>query len=182
MTDNKPERARVLTLELQADTDAELADALRNVASLIDRGRLTNGVSGGYSSGYIYDLRDGNCPDHDAFAQRLRRYLDRMALIEANPPGIRMESKAQIEDGHLLIRLSIPTLAHAARHSDYFFQSRESGTPLVITNEAVFAESVCNSLNSEAEDGSTPISRMLDKATAHVADQGEDGIDVEPTT
>ena len=89
----------------------------------------------------------------------------------------RLESEAQIVDGKLVISLSIGTLAHAARHSDYFDRCAESGTPLKITDEAVFAQSVAHALNAEEEDGSTPITRMLDKAFEHVSEWGEEGIE-----
>ena len=102
-------------------------------------------------------------------------------MSNPTPPCARFESEARVEDGHLVIRLSVATLAHAARHSDYFFQSNNHGTQLLITDEASFAESIRRALNREAEDGSTPITRMLDAATVHVADQGEDGIEVAPT-
>lgn len=101
----------------------------------------------------------------------------------SNPttPCARLESEARIEDGHLVIRLSVATLAHTARHSNYFFQANENGTQLLITNEEAFAESIRRALNREAEDGSTPITRMLDAATVHAAEQGEDGVAEAPT-
>lgn len=175
-----PERARVLTLELQADSDTELANALFNLSHQVSRGEINNGCSGGYASGCIYDLRDGNCTDHESFIKRLKHYLQNRERAKDITPCARMESEAQIKDGHLVISLSISTLAHAARHSEHFFQAKEHGTPLIITNEAVFAESVCHALNREAEDGSTPISRVIDAATRHVAEQGDCGVDVEP--
>lgn len=89
----------------------------------------------------------------------------------------RLESEAQIADGKLVISLNIGTLAHAARHSDFFDRCAEAGTPLKITDEAVFARSVAYALNAEEEDGSTPITRMLDKAFEHVGEQGEDGVE-----
>ena len=89
----------------------------------------------------------------------------------------RLESEARIEGDRLVIALHISTLANAARNSDYFFDAQENGTSLVINDEAAFAASVCNALNVEAEDGSTLITRMLDKATEYVAEQGEEGID-----
>ena len=89
----------------------------------------------------------------------------------------RLESEARIVGDELVIKLKISTLAHAARHSDYFFRCQEDGTPLNITDEAEFAESVVRALNQEEEDGSTPITRLLDDATEHVAEQGMDGIE-----
>lgn len=88
-----------------------------------------------------------------------------------------LESEAHIADGKLVINLRISTLAHAARHSDYFFQCAEDGLRLTITDEAVFAASVVRALNEEDEDGSTPITRMIDAAFQHVVEQGEDGVE-----
>lgn len=89
----------------------------------------------------------------------------------------RLESEARIIEGHLVISLRIETLAHAARHSDYFFRCEEDGVPLKITDEALFARSVTHALNREEEDGSTPITRMLDDAFEWASEQGEDGIE-----
>lgn len=94
----------------------------------------------------------------------------------SNEGCARFESEAQVIDGKLVISLKISTLAHAARHSEYFFQCAEQGMPLKITDEALFARSVAEALNREEEDGSTPITRMLDEATEWVSEQGEDGI------
>lgn len=89
----------------------------------------------------------------------------------------RLESEARVVDGKLVISLRIGTLANAARNSDHFFNCAESGTPIKITDETVFAASVARALNSEEEDGSTPITRMLDEATEWVSEQGEEGIE-----
>jgi len=92
-------------------------------------------------------------------------------------PNPRLESEAQIIDGRLIISLSIQTLANAARNSQHFFDCAEQGMQLKITDEAAFAESVKSALNREEEDGSTPITRLLDDATAWVSEQGEEGIE-----
>lgn len=89
----------------------------------------------------------------------------------------RLESEARIVDGELVIKLKVSTLAHAARHSEYFFRCEEDGTTLKITDEAAFAESVVSALNREEEDGSTPITRLLDEATEWASEQGLDGIE-----
>lgn len=89
----------------------------------------------------------------------------------------RIESEAQIVDGKLVISLRIGTLAHAARHSEYFYRCSEEGSPLKITDESLFAKSVTHALNAEEEDGSTPITRMLDAAFEHVCEQGDEGVD-----
>lgn len=94
----------------------------------------------------------------------------------------RVESEACIVDGMLSISVSVATLCHAARNSNFFFDASERGTPLVITDENDFAKSVRRALNREAEDGSTPITRLLEAAFEYVAEQGEDGIDELPVS
>lgn len=87
-----------------------------------------------------------------------------------------METDAKVVDGRLVISVSIGTLANAARHSDYFFRCAEDGLSLKITDDAAFAESVADALNAEEEDGSTPITRMMDKAFERVVDHGMEGV------
>lgn len=71
-----PKRACRFVLDLEADTRDDLATALYNIASQIERGELTQGVSGGYSSGYIYELSENDRPTHTEWAKQLRAYLD----------------------------------------------------------------------------------------------------------
>lgn len=71
-----PKRACRFMLDLQADTRKELADALYNMAIQIERGEMTNGVSGGYPSGFIYELVENDRPTHDEFVRDLRAYLE----------------------------------------------------------------------------------------------------------
>lgn len=99
-------------------------------------------------------------------------------MMRKNTEGCaRFEGEAAIIDGDLVIRVSVGTLAHAALHSDYFFDCAENGMPLKITDEDQFAESVARALNREEEDGSTPVTRMLDDAFEWVSEQGEEGVE-----
>lgn len=83
---DEPKRACRLVLDLQADNRQSLSDALYNMASRIERGEMTQGVSGGYSSGYIYELTESDRPTHDEWARDLRAYLD--AKTPADVPGM----------------------------------------------------------------------------------------------
>lgn len=71
-----PQRAARLTLKLVADTRAELVAALMNIATAIDREQMTTGVSGGPSSGYIYEVEINKEPSHDAYFESVRAYLE----------------------------------------------------------------------------------------------------------
>lgn len=124
----------------------------------------------------------GTC-EHQAERECRMTREARQAKEGATTPGCaRFEGEAKVIEEKLAISLRISTLAHAARHSEHFFLCAEQGTPLQITDEALFARSVAKALNREGEDGSTPITRMLDKATEWVSEQGEDGIDAAPPT
>lgn len=70
-----PRRAVCLTLKLEADTRADLASALFSMASRIERGEMTRGVSGGPDSGAIYELAESDSPTHDEYFAQVREYL-----------------------------------------------------------------------------------------------------------
>jgi hypothetical protein len=91
-----PKRACRFVLDLQADTRQDLADALYNMASQIERGEMTSGVSGGYSSGYVYELIENDRPTHDEWARDLRAYLDRR-MAAAAPDGVALPHQPQPE-------------------------------------------------------------------------------------
>jgi hypothetical protein len=78
-----PQRAVRLTLKMEADTREALASALFNMAARIDRGEMTAGVSGGYDSGYIYELIERDRPTHDEYFAALNAYLDRESTARA---------------------------------------------------------------------------------------------------
>lgn len=71
-----PMRAFRLTLRLDADDRAELADALRSFADQVDREEVTRGVSGGPSSGSIYELLHDPAMTHERYFDEVRTYLD----------------------------------------------------------------------------------------------------------
>ena len=71
-----PKRACRLVLDLEADTRDDLASAIYNLAIQLERGELTQGVSGGYSSGYIYELSENEHPKHSEWAAQLRAYIE----------------------------------------------------------------------------------------------------------
>lgn len=70
-----PRRACRLILDLEADDRASIIGALENITTRIDRGEMSSGSSGGYSSGHIYTYTESDTPTHDEFVDALRRYL-----------------------------------------------------------------------------------------------------------
>jgi hypothetical protein len=72
---SQPERACRFRLDLQADDFKSLCSAMFNIADMLERRELTTGCSGGYDSGYIYELRESPGPSHDEYFERLTAYL-----------------------------------------------------------------------------------------------------------
>ena len=82
-----PRRAHVLELKVEADTLHDLIGYLRNFENQLAAGKITSGVSGGYSSGSIYEYSVDETITHDGWAQALDRYLS--ALDRRTPSGDR---------------------------------------------------------------------------------------------
>lgn len=80
--------------------------------------------------------------------------------------AMRKGLNVQVKNGRLWISIPTETLAWAAEH-------REDSVR--IHNCGAFAMSVRRALEDEGEDGSTPVTRLLDAATDWVVEQGEDG-------
>lgn len=70
-----PCRAVRLTLQLDADTMMDLATALEQIAMRVERGEMTTGCSGGYTSGYSYELLQDPEQTHDGYFAKLRNHL-----------------------------------------------------------------------------------------------------------
>ena len=70
-----PVRAYRLTLRLDADTREDLANALMQMARQIDCDQLSVGVSGGPSSGAVYELLHNPNKTHENYFREVNQYL-----------------------------------------------------------------------------------------------------------
>jgi len=75
----EPRRAVRLTLQLDADTIRDLAHALEQIAMRVERDEMTTGCSGGYTSGYSYELLQDPEQTHDGYFAQLREHLEKKA-------------------------------------------------------------------------------------------------------
>jgi hypothetical protein len=92
---------------------------------------------------------------------------------------MRPDADATLEDGVIVIRLHLDTMAHAAAGCpafERFDEKSERFLAPVITDKDAFAIDFIRALNKESEDGSTMITNMFDEAFVAAADQGADGI------
>jgi hypothetical protein len=76
MSEELPQRAFVLELKVGADTRDDLIGVLRQLEYEIGADKLTEGVSGGYSSGYSYKLTVDESMTHDRYTDELDRYME----------------------------------------------------------------------------------------------------------
>lgn len=89
--------------------------------------------------------------------------------------------KVSIEDEELVIRVGIGTTAFAANESDVFkpydLEKGDWVQKFKVTNPLEFAKDVKRAMLAEAEDGSSPLSRFLDKMNEAALDDGSTGVE-----
>lgn len=108
--------------------------------------------------------------------------LSRIDLFADEPHQDKRELplKVEVKDDHLCFAIGIDTIAFA-------FENGEDNNPLdvrsgdfsrtfLVGNKQQFAQDVCHELNREGEDGSTPLTRLLDQMMSEAANQGSLGL------
>lgn len=90
----------------------------------------------------------------------------------------------RIVKGDLVIRISARALAFATNNHPEFWDGENDKQRVKVTDRKQWVQATRNALEREEEDGSTPVTRMLDAAVAYAVEQGEEGIEFldEPTT
>lgn len=83
-----------------------------------------------------------------------------------------------LENGCLKVVIPLETLRFAAEHHPGLDETADERVPtLKITDLEILAQDVVLAINSESEDGSTPLIRMLDAAIVEAVESGTEGID-----
>lgn len=85
--------------------------------------------------------------------------------------------RCRIVERVLTIEVGIDTLKYAAERHDDFWMPQTDKSGLVVSNADEFASEVVYALNDEGEDGSTPVSRLLDAAIRQAVECGCEGLD-----
>lgn len=80
----------------------------------------------------------------------------------------------EIEGDELIIRIGIDTLSCAAEHCPLFFSYDTPRDPpfVKVIDRDELARDVIGALLHEKEDGSTPLSDLLDEAILHAYEEG----------
>lgn len=77
--ENKPERAIVFELKVEADSEEDLSHALSDLATQIACGELSEAsVSGGYSWSHVYSVKR-NVITHDEYFEQINVLLGKEA-------------------------------------------------------------------------------------------------------
>lgn len=98
-----------------------------------------------------------------------------IAIIERD--GLERPLSCMIEGGQLVVRIGINTLAFSAREHPAFWDGTDDKTPCIdVVDNLLFATSVVCALKSEAEDGSSLLSRTLDRAMQEAVEDGCEGV------
>ena len=77
------------------------------------------------------------------------------------------------------MNIAIDALAFAAAHHPEFWDghSGDDVPNIKVSDQGAFAREVALAINAEGEDGSTPLTRMLDKAMKSAVESGCEGVD-----
>lgn len=95
----------------------------------------------------------------------------------SQPSGVQALTCGVI-DGAIRIVVGAETVKFATdQHPEFYDGERQT---VVVTDRETWLHSVHRHLTVEAEDGSTPVSRMFDNAIADAVDRGEEGIAITP--
>lgn len=91
--------------------------------------------------------------------------------MKATNEQMSQQLSVKIEDGQLKISIGIALLAFAVQGQDQWPEE------FYVSDIREFAKSMVYRLQREAEDGTTPVHRMLDAAADDVLEQGDEGVD-----
>lgn len=88
--------------------------------------------------------------------------------------------EVKIQDGALVVRIGIATLAHAVTYSDWANPYDDAADDYIrsfaIVDAPQFAADVANEMLREREDGATPLSLFLDKMAQNAVNDGSPGL------
>jgi hypothetical protein len=93
--------------------------------------------------------------------------------------AVKMPLRCRILKGVLTITVGADTVKFATENHPTFFNEEGENT-LEVADKSEWLRSVVSRINSEEEDGSTLLTKMLDDAIAEAVEQGEEGLRDEP--
>lgn len=92
--------------------------------------------------------------------------------------GIDAPLSAQILNGAVVISIGANVLAKAIEQSDHFWDGRTDEHLLTVTDPLLFAKEVLLKMESEDEEGYSPITRLFDKCAVDAIEWGAEGCEL----
>lgn len=134
-------------------------------------------------------VRGGNVPpdpcDPDVVLFDCEVEIDRLAAEIARlsalvPSGGDQPLRCQVSNGAIIIYFGERILSTATAWLPNLYDS-ENDRPLYrVTDPALFAAAVAAEMNSEGDDGSTPLTRFIDSMIEETIEQGGNGFEENP--
>ena len=85
--------------------------------------------------------------------------------------------RCELVNGSIEFNIGAKILAHATNVCPDLWDAENDRGQFKVTDHAVFAKEVVRELNREQEDGSTPLTRLLDQMIEEAINQGAEGIE-----
>ncbi|MBE3065158.1 MAG: hypothetical protein IMZ69_09100 [Spirochaetes bacterium] len=83
-----------------------------------------------------------------------------------------------IARGELVIRIGIETLAFCTDECSEFYNSEKDRSDVKVTDPDEWAKDVVRELEREEEDGSSPLTDLLERAMSDAVDQGSTAVEL----
>jgi hypothetical protein len=94
--------------------------------------------------------------------------------------GAESPLRIAVENDELVIRIGINTLAWASDHADtnnlFVDELNDFKQTYKVTDALAFAKGVASVMQAEAEDGSTPVTKLIDAMCFDAIEDGTEGI------
>jgi len=84
----------------------------------------------------------------------------------------------RLERDELVIRIGIDTLAFTTDECPIFYNGDRDASDVKVVNQKEWARDVIDSLMHEEEDGSTPVTELLDKVMSDAVDAGSIAVEL----
>ena len=102
---------------------------------------------------------------------------EQLAALSAIAPKDDVPLRCEVVNGAIEFTIGAKILAHATNISPNLYDHENDRGQYRVADPAAFAKDVARELNRESEDGSTPLTRLLDSVIEEAINQGAEGIE-----
>ena len=102
---------------------------------------------------------------------------DALVRAEGAEPKDDVPLRCEVVNGAIEFTIGAKILAHATNISPNLYDAENDRGQYRVTDPAAFAKEVARELDRESEDGSTPLTRLLDTVIEEAINQGAEGVE-----